>query len=655
MPITQEHIIKKTGYLTGILAVLLVVIAVRIVYIQLKDGKKYKNISESYTEKRDTIQPNKGNVYTADGSLLATSMFRYEIRMDVMTVQQNVFDNNLKALSKKLSQFLGQAPSYYERKIKEARREKNRYLFIAKNLNYPEYQTIKSFPIFNLGPYKGGFISIQKTVREHPLGEIASRTIGYDYDSKPGIEGAFAQELKGKYGVRLKQRIAKGQWKPISDNNEVEPEDGKDIITTIDLNMQDIAHTALLEQLVKHEAKHGTAILMEVATGEIKAIANLGRTKNGTYYEDRNYAVYESHEPGSTFKVASIMAALEDKVIDTSTVVDTHPGSWTIHNRRVTDSNHRGYGEISAARVIEVSSNVGTAKLIYESYKDNPEQFVNRLKKMGLTERLNVPIKGEGKPFIPEPGTDRWSGTTLPWMSFGYGVQLTPLQTLTFYNAIANGGKMVRPKFVKQVSYQNNKKEAIVYPTEVINEQIASTETINKIIEILKNTVKRGTATNIYSPHYSLAGKTGTCQALYWTDHMYYIASFAGFFPSENPKYSCIVVIHAPKNGYYGNIVAGPVFAKIAHKIYAATPEIWTVDKAANPFENLNENHITLEDIDISKMPLVEGLSGMDAISLLENIGLNVRFSGTGNVVKQSITKDQIIKKGDVVYLKLSS
>ena len=655
MPITQEHIIKKTGYLTGILAVLLVVIAVRIVYIQLKDGKKYKNISESYTEKRDTIQPNKGNVYTADGSLLATSMFRYEIRMDVMTVQQNVFDNNLKALSKKLSQFLGQAPSYYEQKIKEARREKNRYLFIAKNLNYPEYQTIKSFPIFNLGPYKGGFISIQKTVREHPLGEIASRTIGYDYDSKPGIEGAFAQELKGKYGVRLKQRIAKGQWKPISDNNEVEPEDGKDIITTIDLNMQDIAHTALLEQLVKHEAKHGTAILMEVATGEIKAIANLGRTKNGTYYEDRNYAVYESHEPGSTFKVASIMAALEDKVIDTSTVVDTHPGSWTIHNRRVTDSNHRGYGEISAARVIEVSSNVGTAKLIYESYKDNPEQFVNRLKKMGLTERLNVPIKGEGKPFIPEPGTDRWSGTTLPWMSFGYGVQLTPLQTLTFYNAIANGGKMVRPKFVKQVSYQNNKKEAIVYPTEVINEQIASTETINKIIEILKNTVKRGTATNIYSPHYSLAGKTGTCQALYWTDHMYYIASFAGFFPSENPKYSCIVVIHAPKNGYYGNIVAGPVFAKIAHKIYAATPEIWTVDKAANPFENLNENHITLEDIDISKMPLVEGLSGMDAISLLENIGLNVRFSGTGNVVKQSITKDQIIKKGDVVYLKLSS
>ncbi len=656
MAITHDNIIKKTGYLTVILALLLVVIAGRIVYIQLKEGKKYRNISESITEKIDTIAPNKGNVYTADGSLLATSMYRYEIRMDVMTVKKDVFDKNLKALCKKLGRYFGKPASYYEKKIRTARRKKNRYLLIAKNLSYPEYQTLKSFPIFNLGPYKGGFISLPKTVREHPLGEIASRTIGYDYDARPGIEGAFAQELKGKYGVRLKQKIAKGQWKPISDNNEVEPEDGKDIITTLDLNMQDIAHAALLEQLVKHEAKHGTAILMEVATGEIKAIANLGRTKKGTYYEDRNYAIYESHEPGSTFKVASIMAALEDKVIDTSTIVDTHPGAWRIHNRRVTDSNHRGYGEISAARVVEVSSNVGTAKLIYNNYKDNPQQFIDRLKKMGLDAPLNVPIKGEGKPFIPDPESKHWSKVTLPWMSFGYGVQLTPLQTLTFYNAIANKGKMVRPKFVKEVSYQNNKKGAIVYPTEVINEQIASPETISKMVEILKNTVKRGTATNIYSPHYSLAGKTGTCQALYWTDHMYYIASFAGFFPSENPKYSCIVVIHAPKNGYYGNIVAGPVFAKIAHKIYAATPEIWTVNTSDEPFEELDADYTnhTTESTANGLMPSVKGLSGMDAISLLENMGLKVRFSGTGTVVEQSIKANQAVKEGAVVYLKLS-
>lgn len=656
MSIQPENIIKRAGILTGVLLLFLAIIAVRIVVIQVKDGKKYQDMSVSITEKIDTIYANKGNVYAADGSLLATSMFRYEVRMDVVTVDAEILRDSVVPLSKKLARFLGETPEYYQKRIRQAISEKNRYLFIAKNLNYPEYQTIKSFPIFNLGANKGGFITIQNTVREHPLGKVAQRTIGYDdYRGMPGIEGAYAAELRGKNGLRLKQKIAKGQWKPINDANEIEPQDGKDIITTIDVNMQDIAHNALLEQLVKHQAEHGTAVLMEVKTGEIKAIVNLGRAADGSYYESRNYAVYESHEPGSTFKIASMLVALEDKVIDTSTVVDTEGGSWELYGKHITDSNHKGYGKISAARSLEVSSNVGISKLIYDHYKDNPKKFVDGLKRLGLDQKLGVPIKGEGAPIIPTPGTKSWNGTSLAWMSFGYGVQLTPLQTLTFYNAIANDGIMVRPKFVKEVSYQNNKKGAIVYPTEIINPKIASQETLSKLKAIMMNTVKRGTAAIIYTPNYSLAGKTGTCQANYWTNDMYYISSFAGFFPYENPRYSCIVIVHRPIDGYYGSTVAAPVFQKIAHKIYAATPTVNKVKKGTYAYKALDQNYeaYTFKQTKSAIMPNVTGMPGMDAISLLENMDLRVQIQGIGSVVSQSVLAGSSIQKGNTIYLTL--
>lgn len=655
MSISRENIIKRTGFLTVFLLILLVVIAVRVIMIQLNDGKKYSEISENITEKLDTIYANKGNVYSADGSLLATSMFRYEIRMDVMTVDDKVLKDSLIFLSKKLGRFLGQSSDYYEKKIKQAKAEKNRYLFIAKNLNYPDYQIIRSFPIFNLGANKGGFITIQNTVREHPLGKVAQRTIGYDdYRGRPGIEGAYAAELRGKNGMRLKQKIAKGQWKPINDNNEIEPQDGKDIITTLDVNMQDIVHQALLQQLITYDAQHGTAVVMEVSTGEVKAIVNLGKTEAGTYYEDRNYAVYEAYEPGSTFKIASMLVALEDKVIDTSTVVDTTGKRWRIGGKDVVDSGHSEHGVISAARAIELSSNVGVAKLIYEGYKDNPKKFVEGIKRIGLDKQLGIPIKGEGKPYFPEPGTKNWSGTSLAWMSFGYGIHMTPLQMLTFYNAIANNGVMVRPKFVKEVSYQNNKKGAIIYPTEIINDKIASDETLGKLKAMMHNVVLRGTATNIYSPDYSIAGKTGTSQANYWTANKSYISSFAGFFPYENPKYSCIVVVHIPNQlEYYGSKVAGPVFQKIAHKIYAATPYINQVKKGDVSYAVLNKNFDKYNYQTISKksMPDVKGMPAMDAVSMLENIGLKVQFQGTGKVIAQSIEAGTAVQKGSYVYL----
>lgn len=659
MPVERKHIIRKASFLFAFLLVLMLSIAGRLIYIQIIDGAKYQDISEQITEKIDTIYANKGNVYAADGSLLATSMFRYEIRMDVVTVANKTLQKELPALSKELSKLLGESPSYYKQKINSAKRHKNRYLFIARNLSYPEYQKIKSFPIFNLGANRGGFIAIQKTVREHPLGKVAARTIGYaDYRGRPGIEGAFANSLKGKNGQRLKQKIAQGQWKPINDDNEVEPEDGMDVITTIDINMQDIAHQALLEQLEKFKADHGSVVLMEVKTGEIKAIANLGRTSKGKYYEKLNYAVGESHEPGSTFKLMSMIVALEDKVIDTSTIVDTEKGSWTLYRKRIKDSNHKGYGEISAARALEVSSNVGISKLIYDHYKDNPEKFVDGLLKMNLDQRLGLPIKGEGKPTIPHPKDKSWSGLTLAQMSYGYEVHLTPLQTLTFYNAIANDGKMVKPKFVKEIRYQNNSKKNQVFETEVINKRICSKSTVEKVKEMLRNVVERGTATNIHSKDYSVAGKTGTCQALYWTDSMYYIASFTGFFPVEKPEYSCIVVIHKPtQNGYYGNIVAAPVFRTIAQKIYAATPRIEIVNSANTSFGSL-DNHFDKYDkqmqISHQKVPNVKGMSGMDAVSLLENLGLSVQFSGTGAVRSQSINAGSIIQKGKTIYLTLT-
>lgn len=659
MAINKQHINQRAGFLMSFLLLLFVAVIAKLSYIQIKEGEKYNDLATQITEKIDTIYANMGNVYAADGSLLATSMFRYEIRMDVMTVANSVFQKELPALAAELSKELGESPTYYKRKIQAARQQGNRYLFITRNLTYPEYKKYKSFPIFRLGANKGGFIAIQKTVREHPLGKVAARTIGYaDYRGRPGIEGAFAKELKGKDGRCLKQKIAKGQWKPINDENEVEPRDGKDIITTIDINMQDIAHQELMTQLEKFDADHGTVVLMEVNSGEIKAIVNLGKAKSGGYYEKRNYAVYESHEPGSTFKLMSLMVAMEDKKIDTATIVDIGEGIWVLHHRKIKDSSKKYKGKITAGKAFEISSNVGVSKLIYNNYNEHPEKFIEGLEDMGLGKPLGLPIKGEGNPYIPHPDEKSWSGISLAWMAHGYGVQLTPLQTLTFYNAVANNGEMVKPRFVKEIRYQNNPDERVVFKKEVIKKKICSNKTLAEAKDMLRKVVKQGTATNIYSKDYALAGKTGTCQAQYWTDSLYYIASFVGFFPVEKPQYSCIVVIHKPtKKGYYGSAVAAPVFEKIARKVFAATPIKKTVGTHEIIPENLKTNYNKFThniNPNLNLIPDVKGMAGMDAISLLENMGLKVRVSGTGAVISQSLTPGKKINKGQTIYLKLT-
>ena len=664
MAFEEKNILNRLYVVAGCMFLFALAISVKLMNIQFVDGEKYRELAKENTTKNFVIPANRGNVYADDGSLLATSVPKYDIRFDAVTVSSEDFKENLKPLSEGLSKMFGKPVSHYQNMFRKARADKNRYLLIVKNLGYSDYIKVKNLPLFRKGPYKGGIIVEQRTVREHPIGKIAQRTVGDEAFDRPGyyavgLEGAFNDLLTGKEGHRLKQKIAKGQWKPVSDDNEIEPQDGYDIVSTINVNMQDIAHHALLKQLEYYEA--GTVIVMEVATGEIKAVSNLGRTSSGTYYEKLNYAIGESHEPGSTFKVMAMMAALEDKVIDTSTVVDTGKGRKMFYGKPVNDSRHGGYGKISAARALEVSSNVGLATIIDNGYSKNPNKFINRLKSWHLTEKTGVAIKGEGVPMIPQPGDKKWSKNALPSMSFGYGIHLTPLQTLNFYNAIANNGVMVKPRFIKEVRAWNEK--VTTYDTKVINPKICSDETLSKIKEIMKNTVIRGTGKSLYSPDFSMAGKTGTAQTEYWMpdwkSNRRYISSFAGFFPAENPKYSCIVIIHKPstKKGFYGADVSGPVFKRIAQKIFTESRNIDKVESIEQPDPTIErdfEKYYSKLQQPSKTIPNVTGMAGMDAVSLLENLGLRVQVVGNGTVASQSIKSGETLKKGQLITLNLS-
>jgi cell division protein FtsI (penicillin-binding protein 3) len=646
-----------------------VLVVVKLVNIQFIHGNEYRGLAEQRTIQNVIIPANRGNVYSAGGNLLATSVPKYDIRFDAITPSAKNFEKYIKPLSDSLAKFHGKTSSYYEKELRKARANKNRYFLIGRNLGYSNYLRIRNFPLLKMGAFKGGLIVEQKTKREHPMGEIAQRSIGYErFDenenvTRAGIEGAFGQQyLRGTDGRRLKQKIGKGQWKPIEDYDQIEPKDGYDLFTTIDVNIQDIAHHALLEQLEKYKADHGTVVVMETKTGEIKAISNLGRNQEGKYYERLNYAVGESHEPGSTFKLMALAVALEDKVIDTSTVVDTENGILTYYGKKVRDSKNGGYGKITVAKAFEVSSNTGIVKAIHNSYKDNPKKFVDGLYEMNLQNKLDLPIIGEGKPIIPDPRikNNRWSGIALEWMAYGYGVSFTPLQTLTFYNAVSNNGEMVKPRFLREVKEFGNTIES--FDKEVINPKICSPETVSKLQKLLKNVVEKdhGTGNGLYSENFSMAGKTGTCQKDYRDkEKLNYISSFVGYFPAENPKYSCIVVIHEPDKsvGYYGADVSGPVFKKIAHKIYTDTPiidEISDLETQDLAIKSNYENYFDTAQKYKTIMPDLSGMPAMDAITLLENIGMKVKIIGNGKVKKQSVAKGTKLSSKQTIVLELS-
>lgn len=668
MATTEKKIMNRLYLVTAGFILFAGAVLFKLVTIQVVDGDTYRHLAEERTERLFTIAPNRGNLYSDDGSLLATSVSRYTIRFDAVTVSDPDFKENLVPLADALAARLGKSSSHYQQLLRKARANRSRYALVARNLDYSDYVAVKSFPLFKKGPYRGGLIVEQKTVREHPLGKIAERSVGYErvddqgYFTRVGLEGAFGDYLRGHEGKRLKQKIANGQWKPIGFDNIVEPEDGYHVISTIDINIQDIAHHALLAQLERYGADHGCVVVMETRTGEVKAISNLGATKDGKYYERLNYAIGESSEPGSTFKLMSLVAALEDKVVDTSTVIDTEKGRWKLYNRTVRDAKAGGYGKISVAKAFEVSSNTAFAKMIYNNYKDSPKKFVNRLMDMGLHRKLDLPVKGEGAPVIRYPGDKGWSGISLAWMSYGYEVSLTPMQTLTFYNAIANGGEMVKPRLIKEVKEWNRTIEK--FDKEVIDPSICSKETVGKVQKLLKEVVenKNGTGHRLYSPNFSMAGKTGTTQKNYVgkdPEKLQYISTFSGYFPADDPKYSCIVVIHEPDKGvgYYGADVSGPVFKAIAQKIYATSPKVDEVDldQVDTPaLDSAFDRYYADAQQHYTSMPNVVGMSGMDAISILENLGVKVEVRGNGKVRKQSIAKGTDLKHVDKITLELS-
>ena len=669
MAVEDKHISYRIYLVAFSIFIMAVLVTFNLTKIQWSQGDYYRKLAKERTVRNFVIPANKGNIYSADGSLLATSIPNYNIRFDAIAPKGDSFEKNVKPLSDSLAKMLGKPSSFYHTQLRMARANKNRYLLVARDLSYTEYMKIKGFPLFNLGANKGGMITEQETVREHPIGKIAERTIGYDRIDESGIrvgkgiEWSFRKYLNGKDGKVLKQKIAKGQWKPIRDVNEIDPQDGYDVISTIDVYIQDIAHHALLKQLKEFKAEHGCVVVMETKTGKIKAISNLGKLKeaDSTYFETTNYAIAEAHEPGSTFKLVDMIALLDDHKIDTSKVYDSHGGIIAYGKDKVRDSHEGGYGRISLARGFEVSSNTVMVQAVYENYRNNPQQFVDRIDKMGLNKPLGLPFQGEGKPTIPQPGEKSWNPIALPWMAFGYGVAVTPLQTLTLYNAVANNGEMVKPQFVSEIKEWN--KTIKTYNKEVINPKICSDETIKKLKAVMQNVVKKGTGSKLYSKDFSMAGKTGTAQANYGKNggnDKHYISSFVGFFPAEHPKYSCIVVVHKPNtsgNNYYGADVAGPVFKRIAQKIFTDSPstnEIKNLNKKISKQELAYDDYKIKSNSEIKVIPNLKGMSGMDAVALLENLKVKVKVIGVGKVKKQSIPAGEALDKNKTILLELS-
>ena len=558
-------------------------IGYKLFHLQFIDGDKYRKIAEEKTLKSFVVNSSRGNIFSEDGSLLATSTTKFDVFFDSKTVPNHIFNSEIQSLSIELSKILGDDDVKWLNNFREAKNNNNRYLPIIKNIDLDKVNEFKKLPIFKYGSNKGGLIIEKKIKREYPLGKVAERTIGYEKIDKDGdywgvgLEHAYGSFLRGKNGKMTKRKISNGQWKVLESNLNKDPIDGLDINTTLNTYMQDVVHDYLLEQTEKYEADHSTAVLMEVATGKIRAVSNFGRTDQGKYYEKLNYAVGESIEPGSTFKLMTIIAALEDQVIDTLQMIDTENGEIDFYGFKVKDSRKGGYGQINAMDIFRLSSNTGIVKIITEAYKNQSEKFVDRLFNMGLNNSLDIEIKGEPRPKIPHPLDSDWNGLSLPWMSYGYGVSLTPLQILSFYNAVANDGIMVKPTFLESSNKLGALKKT-TFKKKVLNPSICSKETLSIVKKMLYDVVhhKNGTAKNIKSNNIKIAGKTGTAQVGYGTDKVDYISSFVGYFPAENPKYSCIVVINKPnKNkGYYGSDVAAPVFKRIAEKISSRNPVI---------------------------------------------------------------------------------
>lgn len=672
----------------------------KLFHVQYVEGGKWRSMADSLSTRFANVEAARGNIYAADGkSLLATSVPEYEVRMDMMAggiENDEVFYEKIDSLAAKLSAFFGdKSVKQYSRMLRNAREDKARYLLLKRNITHQELKAIRKFPVFNMGRYKGGLISVQQNKRIMPFQSLAARTIGYkNQNVQPvGLEGAYSSYIDGESGKRLVQRIAGGIWMPVNQDIEIAPKEGADIISTIDVNMQDVAQRALKKQLILSNADHGTVVLMEVATGEVRAIANFSKVSEGVYREKFNYAIAGNQDPGSTFKVASYMALLEDKKVDTNTMVGT--GTYPIPGKIITDS-HGSIGTVTVKKAFEESSNAAVAQLVNNAYKTDQSAFTDHLYRWSLHEKLGLQIPGEAQPVVKNPKNKSWNkNMTLPQMAYGYEMQLTPLKMLSFYNAIANGGKYIAPIFVKEIKRLGNTVEQ--FQARVINEKICSNETLGKIQAMLEGVITDGTGkTIIKSPFYRVAGKSGTAQVADgnkgYKAKRQYQASFCGYFPADNPKYSLIVVINDPRNGYYGAQVSGPVFREVADRVYASDVNMYDAMKDQKLTGNIkmpsakagekkatqrvynafgiktlfaaNAEYVTVDTnkgVVSAEISIVEGsvpdVSGMglkDALYVLGNSGLRPIVRGSGKVMKQSIIPGTRVGKGYPIVLELN-
>ncbi|MFD1185341.1 penicillin-binding protein [Pontibacter rugosus] len=592
----------------------------KVVCIQFLDGEKWKSISKERRIFYKPVLATRGNILSDNESILATSLPFYRVAFDPTVAKADVFNNGVDSLAMLLARFYGdRSEDYYRRKIKNARHSDRRYLRLnSRQINYQDKKLMAKWPIFREGKNKGGVIFEKVEKRFKPFGLLAERTIGFINEDKngAGLEFSFNGNLSGSNGEALFERIAGGS-KPIYDGTEVNPQHGYDIKTTIDINLQDVAENALYKALEKTNAEYGCVILMEVKTGEVKAIANLGKTTGG-YIEDYNYAVGNQGrtEPGSTFKLASMMALFEHspevKLTDT---VDTGDGRYRIKNTFMTDAKINGYGKLTVQQVFEKSSNIGVAKLMEQYFSTDQTAYVDYLNKFGLNSTLGFQMEGEARPYMKNPQDKNWYGTTLTSMAIGYETKISPLQTLAFYNAVANNGVKIQPIIVKEIRKADEVLQS--FSTRVLNDQICSEATLKKLRTMLEGVVEHGTAKNVSSADYKIAGKTGTARKVKNGRYVReYSTSFAGYFPADNPKYSCIVIIDSPRGvNVYGGDVAAPVFKELADKAYAR-------DLAMHRpmHERVAPNR--------ESMPQVQAGNFDDLKTICNNIGVSTRTAG---------------------------
>lgn len=643
-----------------------IAIIARIVYLQFVASEDLSN--EVKTFRVEEIEANRGSILACDGRILSASVPYYKIKMDCVAPEQAVFDKYKDSLAIALSNFFGDnSAAWYKTRIENARAIKDRDISLGNRLvDHSELVTIKNFPLFRLGSLKGGFIYEQKNKRNNPYGRLAYRTIGFINSNGQGvgIEESFDYYLKGTPGSQVVQRVLKNQWKPVDIDKIIPPQDGYDVQTTLDIDIQEAAEAALKEQLSLSDQFEGaTAIVMEIKTGAVRAIANMRKDSNGNFDEVFNYAIGQATEPGSTFKLATLVSLLEDGYVTLETPVDAGNGKWTYAGHTISDVTAGGYGQINVLKAFEKSSNVAFAKLTVEFYANNEKHFVERINNMKINEKFNLDLKGEARAVIYSPGDVSWSKLTLPLMGIGYATLLTPMHTLAFYNAIANGGKMMKPYFVDNIQ-RNGVIEKKFEPVE-LSGAICSKSTIETVHKALRSVVEEGTAKALNDKRYSISGKTGTARIAFngsgYTDREGYRrhqASFAGFFPSDNPKYSAIVVLYTgrTRGNFYGGGWAAPVFKKISDKIYVASPK-WNKPLKGNGDITLKKSKIIAqleESINCDSIPQVTGMRIRDAIYILENQGYNVKFSGKGRVVAQNFFPGNNNDNKGCIYLQLS-